>query len=316
MTKLYRKTLMLAALCLMTSPMLAEEAQWTEDFLGAQATATAEDKDLLMDFTGSDWCHWCVRLDQEVFSQDAFADYANENFVLVKLDYPNRTPQEDAIREQNAQLRDTYAIQGYPTILLTDATGLPYAQTGYQEGGPQVYVQHLEELRAIRVQRDEHFAAAEQSEGLEKAQHLHAALQAMGDDVALAHYESAVEQIMQIDADNAAGLKGHYQELYTAIEQREQFSALLSAASDAAAALQATDTFLEQEGLVTPVRQEALVTKGRILFYLEDKDAARTAFEQAIALDPESEMADNLRGMIERAFPEPDADAPANAAAE
>jgi protein disulfide-isomerase len=49
----------------------------------------------------SDWCGWCIRLDKEVFSQPEFVDYAKENVVLVKLDFPRDKPQSDAEKKQN-----------------------------------------------------------------------------------------------------------------------------------------------------------------------------------------------------------------------
>lgn len=126
----------------------AADGQWMTDFEAAQAKAAAENKLMLVDFTGSDWCFWCKRLDAEVLSQAEFQEYAAKNFVLVKLDFPrNQSAQPVEVREQNQRLLARYEVEGFPTIFLMDANGKPLAQTGYRRGGVEAYVEHLKELR-------------------------------------------------------------------------------------------------------------------------------------------------------------------------
>lgn len=123
------------------------EAEWIEDYDVALQQAGEQDKVVLINFTGSDWCGWCKKLVSEVFSKPEFADYANENLVLLKLDFPTtfkQLPQE--IQAKRLQLQEKYGVKGYPTILLTDSQGDVIAQTGYQEGGAGEYVKHLQAL--------------------------------------------------------------------------------------------------------------------------------------------------------------------------
>lgn len=124
---------------------------WLTDFEVAKAKAAEEGKDLLVDFSGSDWCYWCQRLDGEVFSKPAFIEQADHNFVFVKVDFPSdKTAQSRQLQAQNQQLAQRYRIQGYPTVILMRPDGTPYAETGYLEGGPDAYLKHLEELRQQR----------------------------------------------------------------------------------------------------------------------------------------------------------------------
>lgn len=128
----------------------ADGTQWVTDFEAAKKKAADEGKDLFINFTGSDWCGWCIRLDEEVFSQKIFVSEAPTKFVMVKIDFPRKTSLSSAMQKQNDQLAKDYHIQGFPTIVLADADGKPYAQTGYQEGGATAYLQHLAELRLSR----------------------------------------------------------------------------------------------------------------------------------------------------------------------
>lgn len=120
--------------------------KWETDFELAKKRAAAEKKAMLLDFTGSDWCGWCIRLKKEVFDESSFQKYAAENLVLVELDFPRSKELSEKLKEQNAELAEKYKIQGYPTIILLDAKGREVARTGYREGGPEKYVEHLKEL--------------------------------------------------------------------------------------------------------------------------------------------------------------------------
>ncbi len=95
-------------------------------------------KPILADFTGSDWCGWCMRLHKEVFNTPDFKKWADKNVVLLELDYPHTTPQPEALKQQNEKLmrRYGYCIRGFPTILFLKSDGKPFGQYGYDRGGP------------------------------------------------------------------------------------------------------------------------------------------------------------------------------------
>ncbi len=186
---------------------------WITSFEVAKAKAQKENKDILVNFTGSDWCSWCIRLGQEVFSQPEFAEYAKKQFILVEADFPmSPLGQPEAIDPQHQELADTYEFQGFPTIMLFDKLGRPFAQTGYQPGGAAAYNPHLEEFRLARVDRDTAIAAAAKLQGPEKAKKLDDALSNLPPDLLFPAYESVVEEIIQLDADNTAELRSQYEE--------------------------------------------------------------------------------------------------------
>lgn len=121
---------------------------WLMDFEKAKALAQAQDKDLLINFAGSDWCYWCQRLEREVFSKPAFVQAAGGRFVFVLVDFPQDKSQQSAeLQQQNERLAQRFGVKAFPTVVLADAGGRPYAQTGYREGGAQAYLQHLTVLQ-------------------------------------------------------------------------------------------------------------------------------------------------------------------------
>lgn len=125
----------------------ASASEWTEDAAAAKAQAKEEKKVLLMDFTGSDWCHWCKKIDAEIFSDQAFKDYADENLVLLKLDFPsNKVAQSDELKAQNKELLNKYGVRGFPTILVLDDSGEVMGQLGYTKGGAAEFLKQLKAL--------------------------------------------------------------------------------------------------------------------------------------------------------------------------
>jgi len=136
------KTIIL--LCLTASMVGAET--WHTNWSAAQAESKRTGKPILMNFTGSNWCGWCVKLKKEVFSTPEFASWANKKVVLMELDYPRPNKQAADIQKQNDELRDKYNIQGYPSILFVNAKGEVLGDYGYDEGGPKVWTANAEKL--------------------------------------------------------------------------------------------------------------------------------------------------------------------------
>ncbi len=120
-----------------------EQIKWETDFDEAVQLAKQKNKKLLVLFTGSDWCYWCKKLEGEVFSKKEFITYASENFIAVKLDFPRRSTQTQAEKERNNALAQEYGIRGFPTVNIMNKDKQVLFQTGYQSGGSQNYINHL-----------------------------------------------------------------------------------------------------------------------------------------------------------------------------
>lgn len=98
----------------------AQELNWHTDMTKATELSLKENKPLLLFFTGSDWCGWCIKLQRDVLKTTEFANWATKNVILVELDFPRSKPQDNAVKMQNAQLAQTFGIQGYPTVWLVN----------------------------------------------------------------------------------------------------------------------------------------------------------------------------------------------------
>ncbi len=143
------KSFLTAALFICTFTLCvsaAPPAGWTDDYAKAVEKAKAENKYLLLDFTGSDWCGFCKLLDKEVFSTPQFHSWAKKYVVLVQLDFPHNTPLSAAVKAQNSGLMSKYPSKGFPTVLIVDPAGKELVrQGGYHPGtGAASYIQKLE----------------------------------------------------------------------------------------------------------------------------------------------------------------------------
>ena len=142
-------TALLLAPALANAIPIETEGPWLEDYDEAVKVARAEGKDLFVDFTGSDWCGWCIRLDSEVFEHDEWLDAVRGDYVLVKLDFPRKQEIKDLVPnpERNEELKNKLGVTGFPTIMLLTADGDSFGRTGYKEGGPGPYLKHMAVLR-------------------------------------------------------------------------------------------------------------------------------------------------------------------------
>jgi hypothetical protein len=210
---------------------------WMTDLDRAKQVAAKEGKDLLINFTGLEWCGNCTKL-EEVVTTDGFAPAAND-FVLVRLDYPpspsgdgtivNRLPQE--LPSPHVAWRESYRVGAFPTVFLADAAGRPYAVTGNNGMEPAEYLKHARELRKIHDKRDAGFAAAAKLDGIERAKALADTLKALEAgfanqtdiytaDPLVQFYRPEIDTVMRLDADNAAGLRRHFNDVLHAEERR------------------------------------------------------------------------------------------------
>lgn len=302
----------IAAAILGAGNLLAGGEGWINDLEAAKATAAKEKKDLLIDFTGSDWCGWCIKLNEEVFSKDAFRNVVPNDFVLVELDFPqDESKTTPEIKKRNEVLQQQYAVEGFPTIILADAQGRPYAKTGYEEGGAEKYVTHLATLREAKTARDAAFGKAEKAEGLEKAKLLSEGLAKVAPELHDSFYASEVKAIMAADKEDSLGFakkaklatqtkeyEAKVKEIVPKLDEKVQ-------AGDFEGAGKLIDTLIADSGYEGEMKQRAMTLRLQLAGIREDHAAALKTLDEIIAIAPETETAKEftqIRPRIEAAI--------------
>lgn len=127
----------------------ARGAEWQTDYEQALAAAKDAGKCVLIDFTGSDWCPPCIEIKKGVFSKAAFLNYAQNNLILVEIDYPRYKTLPENTTNQNERLKHQYGIdrKGYPTVVLLNPDGKILGELlGYGGEGPAEIIAWVEKL--------------------------------------------------------------------------------------------------------------------------------------------------------------------------
>jgi cytochrome c biogenesis protein CcmG, thiol:disulfide interchange protein DsbE len=139
------KTFAVLGLAVATLATATAQGQgWLVSYAEASEVSKKTGRPILVNFTGSDWCGWCIKLKDEVFSKPEFREWASRSVVLLELDFPRSKEMPDDLKAQNATLRDKYEIRGYPTILFLDHEGTIMGRSGYKPGGPEAWIPDAE----------------------------------------------------------------------------------------------------------------------------------------------------------------------------
>jgi len=142
----FQTLFLISVAALLASPSLAKaESGWLTNHKESLEIAAKENRPILVDFTGSDWCGWCVKLQKDIFSKPEWQSFAKENVVLLELDFPNSKPQSAELKAQNAELQKKFGVNGFPTLVLLDSKGKEIARNeGYLQGGPQALISWIQ----------------------------------------------------------------------------------------------------------------------------------------------------------------------------
>ncbi|MGA0134200.1 MAG: thioredoxin family protein [Opitutales bacterium] len=242
----------------LSAASLAAAEGWLTDLDEAKKVAAKEQKAILVDFTGSDWCGWCIRLREEVFDKPEFKE-ASKHFVLVELDFPRKKQLPAGQKEKNEALARKFDVRGFPTILLMNASGEPFAKTGYEPGGPVKYVAALrdalqrnnaEGVKSFREQLEAESRADELGEKIEEA------IASAVEKKDLKAAEAAIEETLK-----AAGAKG---ELRVSMLARYRIGVVARCKpGDFGALLKATDEIIA-EAADSPLLPKLKAMRGRI----------------------------------------------------
>lgn len=143
-----KKALLILFLAFSVLGVKAQEPEWHTDVAKAVTLSEQTKKPLLLFFTGSDWCGWCMKLQKEVLKTPEFAKWAKDNVILVELDFPRKKEQSQELKMQNARLNQFFSVRGYPTVWFANGTKggdgkisfSALGSTGYVAGGPATWL--------------------------------------------------------------------------------------------------------------------------------------------------------------------------------
>jgi thioredoxin-related protein len=123
--------------------------EWQENFDEAKKIASEQDKNIIIVFSGSDWCAPCIKLDKNIWQSEAFKKEANEEWVLVKANFPRKKANELSKEqtELNRKLAEKYNIEGsFPLVVILDKSGKVLGKMGFKNVTPEEYIKMIHAL--------------------------------------------------------------------------------------------------------------------------------------------------------------------------
>ena len=279
MGSMFKKTLCAAMMLAAMAPAWA--AEWMTDLEAAKAKAAAENKAVLVDFTGSDWCGWCIRLRKQVLDTPAFETYAKDKFVLMEVDVPQNPKFDQKLLQRNRQICDQYNVSGFPTILVI-------TPKGDVVGGFSGYVASTAEAAKpldAALANAALLAKADTQQGSEQVATLTKAYNSLPEDV----QENAAalrQRIITLETDDTSGMK----RLQRVKDQRDALQRDISNAQTAAEAIAIVDKALPT---AEPENKAGMLQiKFQIMFMsaqtVDDIKAAAEVMRQGIKADPKA----------------------------
>lgn len=205
---MFRTIIGLAAAAAIVAPAFA--AEWMNDWEAAKARAASENKALLVNFTGSDWCVHCKRLRKAVLDTPAFLDYAQDKFILMEVDMPHNTPQPESLSRQNQQLCHEYCIAGFPTVLVISPEGRLYGGLP----GAVLDIKTVQHQLDVALENGRKLAVADKLEGEERARLLYQVYQSLPESFRVP--SKLGEVLLEADPDNVTGFR-------TEVDVRQQW---------------------------------------------------------------------------------------------
>lgn len=288
---MFKKLIYGVVLAAVSAPAFAA-VDWMTDLDAAKAKAAAENKALLLDFTGSDWCGWCIRIRREVFDKPRFEAYVKDKFVPVEIDVPNNPNFDKALRMRNEELCKQYGVEGFPTIMVTDAQG---TVAGGFVGGI-VDPEKVEALLNEGLANARKLEAAQKLSGVEKAKILAEVYKSLPEDLKGAA-TPLLNEIRTLDPNDASGLA----RLAEVRRQKEEFrKGFVGLRSE-----EELKKYLEESLAVAhPENRPMLLNvKGQLMLNTAqteaDVEAARAVMLEALANEPRQ------RAQIEKLLADP-----------
>ncbi len=239
----------------------------------AKPIAKAENRTILLDLTGKDWCPGCIYLKGKILDSAVMEKEVGDKYILVEIDYPRDPKKIEAIppaeREAREDIIKTYKVTGLPCVIYMDAEGLPYAVHTEYTRTPEEYIETImKKAEAVREARDAAFARAASLQGMERAKALAAALELLP-ETCRGQYKAVLEEMAQLDPENTLGYSTIIADAKLRLEQlkawdeaiKAHFASQLGSRLEPAnlrATIDMCEEYIQKPGLLPEVRQQAL----------------------------------------------------------
>ena len=275
------------------APCFAAEG-WLTDMDAAKKEAAGQKKDLMIEFTGSDWCPPCMQLRANVFSKPDFQKDAQKNFVLVELDYPRGKEQSKEMKAANDKLARQYGVQGFPTIVFADASGKPFGGFVGGRSKDDVMKAMQEALKNKEALNAAEANAAKATTDEAKVAALMEVLRLAPQNYVDIFYGDVKAEIKKLDKDDKSGMKAADAKADQLKKEKKEvqdyLAGKLTDKMPPAEALKVVKAYPDRDKLLPEPQQELLMVEFTSYMYSTgDVDGALPILDKVMKLAPGTE---------------------------
>ncbi len=276
-----------------------DDAVWHDNYREGAAEAKEKGKELLLVFTGTDWIEMCEVFHREILTQPEFIDEVSEEFVLVKLEYPedNRLPREEATQKQF--LRDAYAVRGFPTVVLTNFEGRPFGFNGYQPVSPEEYAKTTMAMHANYTKGQAEIRAAQDLEGVEKAAALASGLPELPSNMTARFYRETLQEILEADPENTLDSTKNYRRMLADVDYGIAMKKL-ERDVQYGKMIELTEKFIADNALEGAALQKALMIKAGVQKKQSNTAGMIQTLLEVVKIDPETTLAQEAQSNLDK----------------
>ncbi len=274
-------------------------AVWHSDYEKATAEAKESGKDLLIVFTGTSWIDICKKFDDEILSLPEFTGEISKSFVLVKLEFAKKGQKTDKMAAQNKFLKDAYRVRGFPTVILTDATGRPYAINGFQPVSAKAYAEMIAKMFHEKQKKYDFLATAGDLSGPEKASTLVKGIPKLPGNLAARFFRSEMDAVITADPENTTGAVPGYKRLIADVIYSGEM-AKLAKNSEWSRMLKVSDSYIDMHELKGTTRQRVLMNKIAVYSRLKNTEGIISTLLDVVKENPESKLGKNAQKVLDK----------------
>lgn len=275
------------------------QAPWNDSYNATIEEAKADKKAVLIVFTGTDWIEICKIFYRDILAQEDFLKPVGEKFALLKIEYnkENTAKKDKAIEKQ--LLKDAYRVNGFPTVVITDTNGRPFALNGYQPVTAAEYAKSVLGMESLMQERLADMEKAETLEGVEKAKVLGAAIPELPGNMAARYFFREMKAVLDADPDNEAGFNELFKKLITDVKYSNEMQRLAKEV-EWVKMLKLTDQYIEVNKLEGSDKQAALMNKYSVQQKVGDPKGIIQSLLDVVKVDPESAIGKEAQKILDK----------------
>ena len=274
-------------------------SKWHSRYTAAVEEAKAQNKDLLIVFTGSNWIDICKTFEKDILMQPDFIDPVSQKYSLLKLEFPKDNRLPAALASEYQLLKTAYRVRGFPTVLVTDSAGLPFGLNGYQPITAENYARTMLAMVKGREIRDAATNRAASLKGAKKVDALVESVPELPGSLAARYYRKEMEEVINLDPKNKSGRADHFKKMLADVDYSSEMQRLAEQVQYEKM-IELTDSYIKEQNLSGELLQRTLMDKLSVLRKQKNTEGVVRTLLEVVSVEPKSQFGKSAQKMLDQ----------------